>query len=68
MDTIGCPTCSVTVHGDGHQTHDPNCVMEHNAKLKAALHKISHILKEVGITVVETGAVIATSGLGAMQD
>lgn len=57
---IGCESCDITVQGDGSITHESHC--KHQALLK-----IAHILKEAGITVVETAATIATSGLGAMQ-
>lgn len=60
--TIGCPTCDTTVHGNGSVTHAQGCVTEDLKKHRHALHKIGHILKEIGITALEVSAEVVTGG------
>lgn len=59
----GCPTCTVTVDPKGKSSHSPNCVTEDLRKHRDALHKIGHILKEIGITIVELPVDIAMKGM-----
>ncbi len=55
----GCPTCTVTIDGSGALTHEAGCVSEDLRKHKDVLHKIGHLLKEVGITIGETAVEVA---------
>jgi hypothetical protein len=65
---IGCSTCAVTVKGDGSVVHEPSCVTQEHARFKGALHKIAHVLKEIGITAAEVGVETAAGGLGAFGE
>lgn len=66
MSEIGCSTCTVTIQGDGTQTHETGCISEDLKKHKQVLGKILHALKEAGIAAVEIPIEIAMSGKGGM--
>lgn len=61
MKQIGCPTCTMTIDGQGNATHEPDCVTEQLKKHKDALHRIFGILKEIGVTAVELPVDILTA-------
>lgn len=56
---VPCDTCAITVNADGSVSHEPDCLRQEHHKLKGALHKIGHVLKEAGIIAAETAVEVA---------